>query len=138
MAGKNFKIKKLMADKKLLKREFKLRIYRFILKLLKFLVKLPDTSVIREIKGQLTRSGTSTGANYFEAEAASSKKDYQNYFSIALKSTNESKFWLAVLRDSGLVSKELIGECNELLNEAKEIANILGASILTMRRKRNI
>ncbi len=127
-----------MADKKLLKQEFKLRIYRYVIKFLKFLVKLPNNPVVREIKGQLIRSGTSIGANYFEAEAASSKKDYQNYFSIALKSANESKFWLAILKDSGLVLKGVLEESNELLKEVKEIANIFGASILTMRGKRNI
>ena len=125
-----------MKDKKLLKQEFKIRIYRYVLRFLKFLVKLPNDPVIQEIKSQLTRSGTSMGANYFEAEAASSKKDYQNYFSIALKSTSESRFWLAVLRDSGLVTKVLISECEYLLKEAKEIANIFASSILTMKGKR--
>jgi len=127
-----------MEDKQALKQEFKSRVYRYIIRLLKFLVRLPNDPVIHEIKGQLTRSGTSIGANYFEAEAASSKKDYQNYFAIALKSANESKFWLAVLKDSGLVRAELITECDYLLNETKEIANILGASILTMKGKRKI
>jgi len=65
-----------MVDRKNLKREFKLRIYRNVIRLLKFLVKLPNEPVSREIKSQLTRSGTSIGANYFEAEGASSKKDY--------------------------------------------------------------
>ena len=125
-----------MKDKKLLKQEFKIRIYRYVLQFLKFLVKLPNDPVIREIKIQLTKSGTSMGANYFEAEAASSKKDYQNYFSIALKSTNESRFWLAVLRDSSLVPKALISECEYLLKEAKEIANIFTSSILTMKGER--
>ncbi len=125
-----------MEDKRVLKQEFKLRIYRYILRLLKFLVKLSNNPVTAEIKRQLTRSGTSIGANYFEAEAASSKKDYQNYFSIALKSTNESKFWLAVLRDSGLASRDSINEIENLLKETKEIANIFASSILTMKGKR--
>jgi len=127
-----------MNDRKNLKQEFKLRIYRYVIRLLKFLVKLPNDPVTREIKGQLTRSGTSMGANYFEAEGASSKKDYQNYFAIALKSTNESKFWLAALRDSNLVPEELKSECEYLLKEAGEIANIFASSILTMKGKRKI
>jgi len=125
-----------MIDKKNLKQKFKLRIYRYVIRLLKFLVKLPNDPVIREIKSQLTRSGTSMGANYFEAEGASSKKDYQNFFAIALKSTNESRFWLAVLRDSNLVPEELRSECEYLLKEAGEIANIFASSILTMKGKR--
>jgi len=125
-----------MIDKKNLKQKFKLRIYRYVIRLLKFLVKLPNDPVIREIKSQLTRSGTSMGANYFEAEGASSKKDYQNFFAIALKSTNESRFWLAVLRDSNLVPEELRSECEYLLKEAGKIANIFASSILTMKGKR--
>ena len=73
---------------------------------------------------------------YFEAEAASSKRDYRNYFSIALKSANESKFWLAILKDSGLISSEMISNYNFLLKELQEISNILAASILTMKGKR--
>lgn len=125
-----------MIDRKNLKREFKLRIYRYVIRLLKFLIKLPNETVTREIKSQLTRSGTSIGANYFEAEGASSKKDYQNYFAIALKSTNESKFWLAVLRDSNLLPAELKSESEYLLKETGEIANIFASSILTMKGKR--
>jgi four helix bundle protein len=127
-----------MPDKNTLKQEFKLRIYKYVLRILRFLVKLPNDPVAVEIKKQLIRSGTSVGANYFEAEAASSKKDFQNYFFIALKSTNESKFWLATLKDGGLVSKELIPECDYLLKETKEIANIFASSIMTMKGKKKI
>lgn len=125
-----------MNDKKSLKEGFKLRLYRYTLILLKFLVKLPNDPVIREIKSQLTRSGTSIAANYFEALAASSKKDYQNYFSISLKSTNESKFWLAILRDSKLLPPNMVKDNEFLLAELKEIGNIFGASILTMKGRR--
>jgi len=125
-----------MEDKKAIKEEFKLRIYRYVIRLLKFLVKLSNDPVSREVKNQLIRSGSSIGANYFEAEAASSKKDYQNYFSIALKSANESKFWLAVLKDADFLPKELIQDYDYFQKETKEIANILGASILTMKGRR--
>ena len=118
------------------KKKFKLRIYRYVLRLIRFLTKLPNSPVVREIKSQLTRSGTSTGANYFEADAASSKKDFQNFFSYALKSANESKFWLAILMDSGLVPKNLIPETKWLLQETKELADIFASSIITMRGKR--
>ncbi|MBU4331640.1 four helix bundle protein [Patescibacteria group bacterium] len=123
-------------EKYKLKQEFKLRLYRFIIRLLKFLSQLPNDPVIREIKSQATRSGSSMGANYFEAEAASSKRDYQNYFSHCLKSSNETKFWLACLRDTGLVAKDMLSECNYLLNETREIANIFASSIITMKGKK--
>jgi len=124
------------AKRKILKQEFKKRIYNYILRLIRFLNKLPKTPVILKIIDQLMRSGTSTGANYFEAEAASSKRDFQNFFNHSLKSANESKFWLAVLRDANLVPQSLIPECNWLLQETKELANIFASSILTMKGKR--
>ncbi len=56
-----------------------------------------------------------------------------NYFSIALKSANETIFWLSLVRDS----KKADGDtADRLIKEAKEIANILGASLLTMKGRR--
>jgi len=117
--------------------EFKIRIYKYVLRLLKFISQLPNGPVIIEIKRQLTRSGASMGANYFEAKGASSKKDYQNYFSIALKSSNESCFWLSLLNDGFALSVDLKIECTSLLKETSEIAKIFAASILTMKKKRD-
>jgi len=128
---KNEKIK----DEKA-KPEFKVRLYRYIIRLIKFLTKLPNDPVTRVIKGQLTRSGTSMGGNYFEDKGASSKRDYMNYYAIALKSANESLFWLSVLRDSALVPKEINEECEYLIKETGELANIFASSILTMKGKR--
>lgn len=118
------------------KKEFKRRIYRYILRLVKFLSSLPQTNVTREIISQLMRSGTSIGANYFEARGASSKKDYQNFFAIALKSANETMFWLAILLDGGLIPKNLVDEDKWLLEETKEIAKIFASSIMTMKGKK--
>ncbi|MEW6686696.1 MAG: four helix bundle protein [Candidatus Edwardsbacteria bacterium] len=54
-------------DKNRAKEEFKERIHKYIIRLVKFLSKLPKYDVTREIISQLMRSGTSIGANYFEA-----------------------------------------------------------------------
>jgi len=66
-------------EKEKKRNEFKLRLYKFIIRLLKFLAKIPYNVVTNEIKKQATRSGTSMGANYFEARGASSKKDFHNF-----------------------------------------------------------
>ena len=76
------------------KSEFKARIYRLVLRLIKFIDKLPRDPVCQVIGKQLLRSGTSVLANYIEASSASSKKDFINYFTHSLKSGNESKVWL--------------------------------------------
>lgn len=83
----------------------------------------------------MLRSTTSIGANIIEAQAASSKKDFINFLSYSLKSANETKFYLGLLRDSGKTNRSKI---NEYLQEVTEFANILGGSILTAKGKRDI
>lgn len=84
------------------------------------------------IRRQVIRGGTSIGANYFEASAASSKKDYINFFRHALKSANETRFWLGLVNDTGSVPNILKVDLEDLRKETHEIANILAASIITM------
>lgn len=120
-------------DREKFKMEFKARIYQFILKTVKFIDRLPKDTSSEIFAKQILRSGTSIGANYIEAQAASSKKDFINFFHHSLKSANETKFWLAILRDT---NKGDPSEAGALLDELNEIANILGASIITLKGKR--
>jgi four helix bundle protein len=62
------------------KKEFKKRLYKFVLKLIEFIDNLPKDNVSRRIGDQLLRSGTSILGNYIEGQAASSKKDFINFF----------------------------------------------------------
>lgn len=59
------------------------------------------------IANQIIRSATSIGANVMEAKGASSKKDYANFFAHALKSANETKYWLTILEASNLAKSIL-------------------------------
>lgn len=115
--------------------EFDERIYKYMLEIVKFVDSLPKDSVCRVVGGQLLRSGTSTGANYFEARSSSSKENMKNYFQIALKSTNESKIWLRLLKDADKCKNDRL---IWLIDETNQIANILGSSILTMKGKKEI
>jgi len=76
-------------DKSNFKDEFKRRLYNFVLKLIEFLDGLPKDNVSLRIGDQLLRSGTSVMGNYTEGQAASSRKDFTNYFNNSLKSSNE-------------------------------------------------
>ncbi|MBN2210587.1 MAG: four helix bundle protein [Sedimentisphaerales bacterium] len=120
-------------DKLKFKNEFKRRLYGFTLKLIELLDTLPEDNVSRRLGDQLLRSGTSVLANFVEGQAASSKKDFTNYFQISLKSANESKVWLALLRDSGRTKPE---NMKWYLEELDEIANIFASSILTLKGKK--
>ncbi|MBA7681415.1 hypothetical protein ES703_89753 [subsurface metagenome] len=120
-------------DKSKFKKEFKKRLYNFVLRLIEFIDRLPKDNVSRRIGDQLLRSGTSILGNYIEGESASSKKDFINYFNTSLKSANESKLWFALLRDSKRAKPE---EVAWFLKELDEIANIFASSILTLKGKR--
>lgn len=112
------------------KDEFNKRIYKYALDIIKFVEKLPKDMASQVLAKQLMRSGTSVSANIIEAQAASSKKDYINFYTHALKSANESKLWINLIRDAEKVDKEV---AESLLLETTEIAKILGKSIITMK-----
>jgi four helix bundle protein len=106
------------------------RVYLFALKVITFVDQLPKGQVSNVVGEQLLRSATSIGANVVESQGAASRKDYTNFFSHALKSANETKFWLGLLRDSGKADRE---NTDKLLQEATELAKILAASILSLK-----
>ena len=81
--------------------EFKRRLYKLVLRIIKFVEKCKRSQTARIVGDQLIRSSTSMIGNYIEGQSASSKKDYTNYFHHCLKSTNESKVWISILRDTG-------------------------------------
>ncbi len=120
-------------DKSKFKKEFKVRLYSFVLKMVQFLDTLPDDNISRRIGDQLLRSGTSILGNYIEGQAASSRKDFINYFNFSLKSANESKLWFALLKDSKRAKKE---EVDWFLKELNEISSIFASSILTLKGRK--
>ena len=109
-----------------------MRAYIFSLQIIKFVNQLPNKRAFWSIGDQLLRSATSIGANMIEAQASSSRREFIKYYEIALKSANETKYWICLLRDS---YKELKPICEELLKESTEIGNMLGSSILTLKGK---
>ena len=73
------------------------------------------------IISQLIRSGTSIGANYFEANGASSKKDFMNKIFICKKESKETQYWLRLLPTT---LSDLSDECRILWKEAHELTLI--------------
>lgn len=110
------------------------RSYAYVLKVIRLLDGLAKKDLSCQIiSSQLIRSATSVGANIVEAQSASSKRDFTNFLNYSLKSSNESEFWLGLLRDSNKTAKESV---NPLLAEAKELADILASSILKLKGKK--
>jgi len=115
--------------------DIKKRSYFYALKVIKLSDKLAKDDVsCQVIAKQLLRSATSIGANIIEAQAASSKRDFTNYLHHSLKSANESKFWLGLLRDSNKANRNSI---DPLLGENKELANILAKAFSLLRARNN-
>ena len=116
------------------KSDLKLRCYNFSLAIIAFIDSLPNQRSCYIIANQLLRSGTSVGANLYEATASSSKLEFKKYHEISLKSANETKYWLGLLRDSGKGDKDKIAE---ILQEVTEIANMIASGILRMKGKKD-
>lgn len=104
------------------------RCIAYSLDLISVLKKLDSNYINQTIGKQLLRSGTSVGANVVEAQACSSKKDFTNFLSYALKSANESKYWIFILMKTNSNLK-----IKNILDETVELSKILGASILKLR-----
>ena len=84
----------------------------------------------KPILNQLLRSGTSIGANYCEANGASSKLDFKNKIHICKKEAIETKYWLRMLSNAIAESAE---ECRILWKETQEYTLIFSKIIGTMR-----
>lgn len=115
------------------KSDLKTRCYKFSLELITFISELPKDRACYIISNQLLRCGTSIGANLVEASAASSRLEFKKFHEISLKSANESKYWLGLLRDSGKANREKV---NELLIELNEISNMIASGILRLKGKK--
>ena len=117
------------------KNQFYQRIYKYGLDIIQLIEYSRKDQISKILGDQLLRSGTSVVVNIIEAKAASSKKDYINFYHYALKSANETKLWICYLRDAKKIDKE---KAEKILKETIEIANILAASAITMKNKRKI
>lgn len=115
------------------KSDLKTRCYRFSLELINFIDLLPNKRTCWIIADQLLRSGMSVGANLVEASASSSRLEFKKFHEISLKSANETKYWLGLLRDSKKADRD---KANELLQEVTEIANMIAAGVLKLKAKR--
>jgi len=115
----------------MIKPEFKNRIIKYSIDILKFADNLKKYPNLWSSRDQLIRSGTSVGANIIEGQYASSKKDYINFFHIALKSANETTYWLDIIEG---YEPELKNKMAGIRPETIELIKILTSSILTMKK----
>ena len=104
------------------------RFLDFAAAVIKLAVKLNRTLPGKHVGGQLTRSATSTGANYQEACGAESRADFILKMQIVLKELNESLYWLKLLDRSQLASHD---EIQTILQEGTALNRIIAKSVIT-------
>ena len=108
------------------------RCFHFSKKVIVFIRNTQYERIYFSIFDQLIRSATSIGANMVEGSAGSTNKDFINFMHISLKSANETKYWLCLIKESIEVN---IQKANELIVEANELSKIIAAIILNAKKK---
>ena len=104
---------------------------RFGEAIIEFVKSLPRDPINIPLITQVVRSGTSIGANYMEADAAESKKDFRHKISICKKESKETKHWLRMIAKANPNKRD---ECKKLWKEAQELTLIFSA---ILRSKKN-
>jgi len=97
------------------------RTFKFAVRVVKLVNRLPRTTAGFEIGKQVVRSATSIGANVEEADAAESKRDFIHKMSIAHKETRETRYWLCIIQAALLDDDEV----RALIRESDELVRIL-------------
>lgn len=97
------------------------RLVRFSVMVYELLQGIKKDPLLGDIANQLMRSSTSAGANYSEAQAASSSRDFHNKIRIALKEMKETQYWISFLKESN----SDIGNLSKILQESEELIRIL-------------
>ncbi len=96
-----------------------------IINLYKFLKENKQEYVLSK---QLLRSGTSIGANIREGLNAESKKDFIHKLAIAQKETDETLYWIELLKETDFIKET---EFNSLSSDLNEILKIIRSIIIT-------
>lgn len=114
------------------KKVFIQRLLRFGVVVIKLASKFPRTPAGFAIANQLIKSATSIGANFVEAQDASSTKDFIQKLSIALREAKETSYWLQIVQMSELISEKLLSEA---IRENNEIIAVLITSVKSSKLK---
>lgn len=97
------------------------RTRQFGISIIKLSALLPNTIEGRVIKNQITKSGTSIGANYREANRSRSKSDFKNKIKISESEASETEYWLEIIDDLNWIEDNVL---NAITKESKELLAI--------------
>ncbi len=109
------------------KYDLKERIFEYVIETIDYLDKLPRTPVNKVIVGQCTRSATSIGANYEEADGAHTRKDFCYKMEQIRKEAKETRYWLKISHHKN--PSTLPATCQKLQDEGQELIRIFSSII---------
>ncbi len=108
-------------DNKEFGKHLELRTRKFAVVIIKLSISLPNTPEGKVLRNQITKSGTSIGANYREANRARSTREFKSKLKICEGEANETIFWLELISDMEWITEK---EVDLPLKEAKELLAI--------------
>ena len=95
------------------------RTKQFALQIIRLSSAMPKSTESIVIRNQITKSGTSVGANYREANRARSRADFMNRIKICESEASETQYWIELIMETAWLPKEKVtdahSECSELL-----------------------
>jgi len=112
-------------------KDIKERTLAYAVVMVKETLVLKKEGVEYALRDQLLRSGTSIGANVREAKASSSRRELIRYYEIALRSCEETEFWMNVIQLGYEMSKSRF---ESLLMELNEITRVLVTIINNLKK----
>jgi four helix bundle protein len=89
-----------MTENKEFARELETRTRRFAISVIRLSGKLPNSIESKVIRNQLTKAGTSIGANYREANRSRSKADFRSRIRICESEASETQYWLQIITEA--------------------------------------
>ena len=113
-----------------MKNDLEERLFSFAVRSILFLKYLPKLPEFNNIRHQLSKSATSPGANYEEAQAGSSKADIIFKTEISLREIRETNYWLRIVKATIELKEKDNSELMYLLDESTQLKKILGSIIV--------
>jgi four helix bundle protein len=105
------------------------RTKKFAISIIKLSASLPDTIEGRVIRNQITKSGTSIGANYREANRSRIKMDFRNKVAICESESSETSYWLEIIEEMDWVNTQKIKPIHQETDELLAIFTSIGKKI---------
>ena len=112
--------------------QLKARTKSFSLSIIDLVEQLPITISSKVIAFQIVKSGTSVGANYRAACRARSDKEFIAKMEIVLEESDETLFWLEIIKNKGWVEEAFISSTWE---EGNELTAIFVSTLKTVKSR---